>query len=187
MRIQDNPELSEAQKTAAIKRAKAEASKARPPPGVGALIRERLAPSIEIVHDEINWRLQELHLVSENLTIMNVYGPADSAAREKKRFLDEVSRRLRTLNSERERVIIGGDWNAVVNPSLDRLGAAGGRGAAEMEEFLVGCIAHFLLLNFHIPNRDYLNIWLYPPVSLFLQKSLKHFGNNLLLFKIFTQ
>jgi exonuclease III len=70
-----------------------------------------------------------------DLTLVSVYAPADQGQRPA--FLRNLHTTLPSLTTRN--VIIGGDWNTVLDPSIDRVPPVAGtnsRGTAELLEFM---------------------------------------------------
>ena len=70
----------------------------------------------------------ELNINNTLYYIINVYAPSSSNEKEKLNFLEKLKNELNPIMNNN--IIIGGDWNVVLDPQIDK------KGGSQVDKFL---------------------------------------------------
>ena len=88
--------------------------------GVACLVKPKLDITVKETGNDEHGRFLALNVIVEdkNIDIINIYAP--NKGKERANFYRELERKIDNLKSDNSELIVGGDFNCTLNPTLDR-------------------------------------------------------------------
>ena len=121
--------------------------------GVSLLVKRSLDASVDLVHADVEGRLivADIAVKSGAFRVVAVYAPNDRDERV------AFYRRLEPFLVDSSRLVLVGDWNAILDPKIDR--GRGAKGKARADRSLVNLINDFGLIDRYRADHPGREMW----------------------------